>query len=181
VGPATRFSVTGGAGRLRLASSQTLAAELRGVTGTRRLTTATFSVDKVVEGLYVGLVGRQVGSDQYVARLRTQADGQARLFLLQNFNNVQASALVPGLVIEPGTTYRMAMEVVGTNPTRVSAKVWRASQPEPTGWQRTGTNSFAALQGPGHVGVFDYLPGSASAQAPVTVSWDDVLVTEPAP
>lgn len=181
IGPAARFSVAGGTGRLSLASSQTLSAELQGISSTRTVTTATFATDKVVEGLYVGLVGRQVGADQYVARLRTQADGQARLYLLQNFNNVQASALVPGLVITPGTTYKMAMEVVGTNPTRVSAKVWRASQPEPTGWQRTGTNTFAGLQAPGRVGLFDYLPGTASGVAPVTVSWDDLTVTEPAP
>ena len=48
--------------------------------------------------------------------------------------------------------------------------------PEPTTWQYTATNSVAALQAPGGVGIRTYLSG-ATTNAPVLFSYDDFLVT----
>jgi len=51
--------------------------------------------------------------------------------------------------------------------------VWPASQTEPTAWQTTATDSFAALQNPGAVGMTSYLSGSVT-NAPVVLRLDNV-------
>ena len=67
------------------------------------------------------------------------------------------------------------MEVVGTSPTQVSAKVWRAGTSRADRLDGAPASTAPpALQAAGHVGVFAYLPGTASATAPVTVSSDDL-------
>ena len=179
--PTTSFSVSSSAGRMATVSGQSLYADLQGVKSVRTRATAEFSVDKVAEGMYVAVVGRQVGSDAYVARLVTSANGEARLYLLQNFTPLASALLVPGVTISPNVRYKLAIEAVGTNPTRVSAKLWRAADPEPAAWQRTATNSFAALQVAGQTGVFDYLPSAASASSPVTLLWHDFRAIDPGP
>ncbi len=52
--------------------------------------------------------------------------------------------------------------------TTVRLKVWPAGQPEPAAWQTTATDTTAALQAPGAVGIGAYLSSSAT-NAPVTV------------
>ena len=64
------------------------------------------------------------------------------------------------------------MQVTGTNPTTVRLKVWPATQPSPPAWQTTGTDTFAALQNPGAVGLTTYLSGSVT-NAPVVVRLDE--------
>ena len=85
-----------------------------------------------------------------------------------------ASTAVAGLVVSPGQQLRLRLQVTGTSPTTVSARAWLAGTAEPTAWQLTSTDSAAALQAPGAVGLISYLSGSATA--PVTVSWDDLSV-----
>ncbi|MBN1098038.1 hypothetical protein JKP76_19675 [Blastococcus sp. TML/C7B] len=69
----------------------------------------------------------------------------------------------------------MRLQVVGTAPTTVRVKVWPAGSAEPTEWQRTATDSTAALQAPGGVGLTTYLSGSAT-NAPVALRMDDLAV-----
>jgi PKD repeat protein len=178
--PATSFSVGGSAGRMATLSGQSLYADLQAVKSQRSRVTGEFSVDKLADGMYVALVGRQVGSDSYVARVVVSANGQARLYLLQNFNPLASALLVPNVTIAPDVKYRLSIETAGVNPTRVSAKLWKATDAEP-GWQRTATNSLASLQAPGQVGLFDYLPSSASGSSPVTLSWHDFQAVDAAP
>ena len=138
--------------------------------------TATFSVDKIIEANYVAVVGRQVGSDYYAARLRISADGTGRVYLLHN--SVQlGTTFVPSFTIVPGQSYTLAMEVKGTSPTTISAKLWKSSDAEPTGWTKTTTDSSDVLQAAGTVGLFGYLPVGA-ANAPVTIAFDKVTVTQ---
>jgi hypothetical protein len=54
------------------------------------------------------------------------------------------------------------------NPTTIRSKVWAAAGPEPATWQLTGTDSTAALQAAGSVGLAAYL-SSSSTSAPVIV------------
>ena len=60
----------------------------------------------------------------------------------------------------PGLTYTAApqqlllrLQVTGTSPTTVRAKVWLAGTAEPAAWLLTSTDSTAGLQAPGGVGV----------------------------
>jgi PKD repeat protein len=174
-----RFTVDGSSGILS-SPTGTYQASLQGVSSTRARITAEFSVDKVVEGHYIALVGRQVGVDQYIARVRIAADGSAKLYILQNANAVRPSFSVPDLVIQPGQKYTLSLEVTGTGTTTLSAKVWKSGAAEPA-WQVSGPNTFAALQQPGYVGFFSYLPGTAAALAPVKVGFDNLQVVDPAP
>jgi PKD repeat protein len=169
-GDSSRFSVSGSAGRLRVPANWTHSANLNTVSSKSSRVTAEFSVDKIVEGTYVALVGRQVGAEYYAARLTLQANGQGRLLLVRGTGE-SLGVYTPTFSFLPGERYRLSTEVKGTSPTTVSAKVWKAADPEPAGWQRTATTSFAALQAAGAIGVFSYLPSASAASAPVTVAF----------
>ena len=178
-GAASRYSVGGGAGIISTPAGGLLKSDLDAVSSTRSLVSAEFSVDKVVNDTYVSVVGRQIGTDYYVAQLRLAANGSIRLYLLRNTgSSVGASSyLVPGLTVVPGARYKVNLEVKGISPTTISAKVWRASDLEPAAWQRTGSDSYGPLQAPGRVGVFAYLTSTAGSSAPVTVALHQLTVT----
>lgn len=88
---------------------------------------------------------------------------------------VGISPKVP-ITIVPGQQYVLAMEATGTSPTTIRAKFWRLGQAEPD-WMRTGTNSLAALQAPGAVSVFTYVPGNPNGGG---VAFDSIRVVDPA-
>lgn len=61
----------------------------------------------------------------------------------------------------------------------IPAKVWRASGPEPAGWNATATDvAGPALTAAGSPGVAAYLSNKAT-NAPVVVSFSDLTVREP--
>jgi hypothetical protein len=64
------------------------------------------------------------------------------------------------------------LQVTGTGPTSLRAKVWVAGTTEPAAWAVSATDATAGLQAAGSVGVGDYLSGSAT-NAPVVVRFDD--------
>lgn len=177
-GTASRFSVANGVGKIALPASaaNTVYADLNGVSSTNTRIDAVFSVDSLVEGQYVALVGRRVGSANYIARLRLQADGGVKLYLLQDGAASVAPVLQVPITIVPGEKYVVSMEVTGTSPTTVKAKVWKQSDPEPAAWQREGTNTLAALQAPGAVSVFAYVPSTPTGGG---VSFDSITVKDP--
>ncbi len=177
-GTASRFSVANGVGKIALPASaaNTVYADLNGVSSTNTRIDAVFSVDSLVEGQYVALVGRRVGSANYIARLRLQADGGVKLYLLQDGATSIAPVLQVPITIVPGEKYVVSMEVTGTSPTTVKAKVWKQSDAEPAAWQREGTNTLAALQAPGAVSVFAYVPNTTTGGG---VSFDSITVKDP--
>lgn len=176
-GTSSRFSVVDGAGKISVpaSTSQTLFADLNGVSSSSTRVDAVFAVDSLVEGQYVAVVARRVGTANYIARLRLQADGGVRLYLLQDGATSIASSLQVPLVITAGEKYVLSMEVTGANPATAKAKVWKQSDAEPA-WQREGTNSFAALQAPGAVSAFTYVPSNSAGGG---VSFDSIIVTDP--
>lgn len=175
---ASRFSVSGSAARIQVPAGSSPAAQLGQVASTSARTTIEFSVDKLIEANYVAIVGRQVGTEQYVARLRLGADGGLRMFLLRGSGTQLGTTYTAPFAVVPGERYKLSVQVSGTSPTSLSAKVWRASEAEPTAWQRTATDATAALQAAGRVGVFSYLP-SAAVNAPVTLAVHDLVVAQP--
>ncbi|WP_394289173.1 PKD domain-containing protein [Microbacterium sp.] len=174
---ASRYSVSNGSGNLILPRATTLYADANGVDTDRVRVDATFSVDKLAEGTYVAVVGRQVGSNSYVLRLRLGADGSARMYVLRNNSVAIGSSLLLPFTVQPGQKYHASFEVAGASPTSLKAKVWAASGAEPA-WQREATDSTAALQASGRIGVFGFLP-SAVTNDPVTVSFDRIVAMDP--
>ncbi|WP_243231865.1 PKD domain-containing protein [Microbacterium sp. CIAB417] len=176
-GTASRFAVADGAGTMTIpaATAQTVYADLNGVSSTSTRVDAVFSVDALTEGQYVAVVGRRTGAYNYIARLRLQADGGVRMYLLQDgATSITPSVLLP-LTIEPGVPYVLSMEVTGTSPTTIKAKAWKQSEAEPA-WQREGTNAQADLQAPGAVSLFTYVPNNVAGGK---VSFHSVTVTDP--
>jgi PKD repeat protein len=177
-GTASRFSVNGGAGKLQVPAGSTLNADLTSVSSNSTRMDAEFSVDKLAEGTYITLVGRQVGSDYYNERLRLQADGGGKLYLLRGAgDSVGAAVYTPTITFTPNTHYRLALLVKGQSPTTISGKIWKVGDTEPAAWQRTTTDATAAMQAKGRIGVLGYLP-STTANGPVTISFHQITAND---
>ena len=83
---------------------------------------------------------------------------------------------VAGVTLPVGSQLRVRLQVTGTSPTTLLARAWRVGTTEPTTWNLTATDSTAALQTSGAVGVTTYL--SSAAPTAVVVSVDDVVATK---
>ena len=135
------------------------------------------ALDKVPtgSGAYLDVVGRRVGTNnEYRARLVMAATGRTTVQLTALKGTSSPVALASALTLPSTITYAagtqlaVRMQVTGTSPTTVRLKVWPASGTEPTAWQTTATDTTAALQSPGAVGLTAYLSSSVT-NPPVTV------------
>lgn len=179
VGGASNFSVGSGTGTLRAsAAGSSLQATLAGAVSTRADVTVRTSLQEAVAGssAFLSVIGRAAGGSDYRARLVFSTTGAVNLQLLRGGTTLQA-ATVPGLTYAPGEILRVRVQVVGTSPTTVRARVWRDAAAEPTTWALTATDSTAALQTAGATGVGFYL-GGASTGLPRAVRFDDFAAAQ---
>jgi PKD repeat protein len=182
-GGTTNYSVSGGDGRQRMATAGSqLNSFLNGVSARDVVATVDVAWDKVPDssGVYASLVVRRIGTSDYRVRVRAMATSTT-LTLFRGVDNVQTSlgvVTVPGLVYGPGDTLRLQLRAVGSGTTTLQAKVWRVGSAEPATWQLVRSDTTAALQAPGGVGLVSYLSGGAT-NAPVVALWDDLTVTQP--
>ncbi len=188
-GQAAKFAVKpGGVGTMSLPPSSTQRAILGSVASTSATTSTEFTIDKVpsgatttADGLYVGVVGRRVGSDEYIARLTLDQAGNATLYLLRDAISM-GSYKMPG-TFAAGTKYTIKISVTGTNPVTISAKVWKSSDTEPAAWQVTKTDTGTTaptlnLQSAGSVGIFGYVGAGTTnitSTSPLTLTLDSFI------
>ena len=167
----------GTATMLMSAAGQSSGARLGSVSSTDSDTTATVSVNKAGtgSGILLYVVGRRTNTNQeYRGRVRVAAGNQI-LVALTKLNGSSSDVViapdtaVTGLSYTPGTQLNLRLQVVGTNPTTLRFSAWRAGTSQPAGWEVTATDSTAALQSPGAVGMATYLFTNAT-NAPVTES-----------
>ena len=179
-GVASQFSVAGGAGNISAPASSSFTALLPTVSATNSLVTAEFSLDKIAVGQYVYLHGRRVGADAYSLRVLVEAGGAVRLHLFRGSVNIGSGYVVPGLTLEANQKYMVKLQVTGTAPTQLAGKLWKSGTTEPD-WQKTASDTTAAMQSAGSVGVGTFIPGSAAgaASAPVAVSFHSLQYTDP--
>jgi hypothetical protein len=85
---------------------------------------------------------------------------------------------MPGVTYTPGTVLNVALSVTGASPTTLAAKVWKATDAEPAAWQVSATDTTAAMQAAGTVGLMNTM-SSASTVPAMIFSWDDLTVTKP--
>ena len=180
-GTAANFAVNNGSGAITSPSTgQTRSAWLGATTRTDTDLRLTLSLDKVPtgSGAYLDVVGRRVSTNnEYRARMVMASTGRitVQLTALKGTGTPVAVAtavtLPTTITYSAGSQLNVRMQVTGTNPTTVRLKVWPATQAEPTAWQSTGTDTFAALQSPGAVGLTTYLSSSVT-NAPVVVRMD---------
>jgi rhamnogalacturonyl hydrolase YesR len=183
-GSATSYSVSGGVGRLRMSAGTARAAHLPSLAATDVDATVDLALDKPVTGggVYAALATRHVGSSDYRAKVRLLSSGAVVLALVRVVDGAEvtlASRTVSGLVLAAGETVRVRFRTAGAGTTTLQAKVWRAATAEPGSWLVTGSDSNARLQGPGGVGVWSYVSGTAT-NAPVTLLVDNLLAVPPA-
>ncbi|WP_315095894.1 alkaline phosphatase [uncultured Cellulomonas sp.] len=185
VSTASATSVGSGTGVMALAAAGgTASARLPGVASASHRETVTFSLDKRPSGSggWVLLRGRVIdGAGDYRLKLALSSGGSvsARLFRTNAAGTetaIASSVTATGVSYAAGTQLKAAIEVVGTSPTTIRAKVWPATGTEPTTWLTTATDTTAALQAPGYTGLAAIL-SSTSTNVPVTVRFDDYTVT----
>jgi PKD repeat protein len=176
-GTATSYLVADGVGQQIVSAGSTKTSSLSGVSATSTDLTASFTTDKASTGggIYVSAIGRDVVSTNYQARIWLQSSGAVQLQLLQGATALQL-VNVPGITYAPGTVVQVRLQVFGTSPTTVRAKVWTTVQAEPTAWQASVTDATAALQVAGSVGLRTYLSGTATT-TPVTARFDNLSVS----
>jgi PKD repeat protein len=179
-GSASYFSVADGAGQMKLGSAGAgLRMALESVSSTSTDVSIKMSMDKIAGGggSYISLSGRTMGANAYRAKVKVGSNGAMTLYLVRVVDSAETTLASTNLGsafnYTAGSTLNMRVQVTGTSPTTVRAKVWKTTQTEPAAWQLTSTDSESVLQVAGGVGVMGYLSGSATG-APITVRFDEL-------
>ncbi len=175
LGSTASYSVASGAAKQVIsAAGATRISSLTGVQATASDTTVSVTLDKTIAGAaaQIAVVGRVVGTDGYSARVKYQTDGTAQLSLMEGGTALATTSLG---TVAAKSAQQVRVQVVGTAPTTVRAKLWKSGTTEPTDWQLTATGSNATYQKAGSVALNAYLAGSATV-APLTVSFRDLTV-----
>ncbi|HEY5516301.1 MAG TPA: hypothetical protein VIK12_08850, partial [Pengzhenrongella sp.] len=122
------------------------------------------------------------GVGEYRAKVQLRANATLALSLARTAGSAETvlapSAVVPGLTFSPGDRLLVRLQVTGTSPTTVRARVWKAGTAEPGTWQASRTDATSALQRPGSIGLNIYLSSSAT-NTPLTVLVDDLVAGTP--
>ncbi|WDF34269.1 PKD domain-containing protein [Arthrobacter agilis] len=183
-GSASLFSVANGVGSIRMASAGAgPAAHLLSVSSSNTESSVKFGLDKIGSGggTFMYVAGRQVGADEYRGKAWVSSTGAVTLDATRVVGGTLttlATRSVSGLRVAAGEQLQMRLQVTGTSPTTVRAKLWKVGTTEPADWTVTATDSTPVLQAPGSVGLRMYLSGSAT-NAPIIASFDDFTVTTP--
>jgi hypothetical protein len=175
-GVASAYSVAAGTGQILDPAGETKTQTLNGVSTNSTDTTVTFTTDSAPTGggLFVGAIGRLVGSTDYVGRAYIPSSGSVQLHLLQG-STVLQTVVISGLTYAVGQQLTLRVQVFGASPTTIRAKLWSTGQAEPAAWQASVTDAVAALQTSGTVGLRTYLSASATT-TPVTYKFDNYAV-----
>ncbi|MEV8213610.1 PKD domain-containing protein [Leifsonia sp. NPDC077715] len=185
-GISSLFSVSGGTAKLSLPAGTSSTGRLAGVSATGIDLRTTVAVDKLPSSgsVYLTLQGRRIATaGSYAGKVIISSAGKVTVQLVrldQNGGNevtVQAGTTL-GLTYTAGTRLDVRVQTTGTSPTLVQMKVWVDGTTEPAAWQRSASDSTAALQGAGGLAFTGYLSGGV-ANAPVTVSFDDLTAVAP--
>ncbi len=183
-GTAADFDVTGTVGTMVLGTAGTSrTAALAAVSGQNIDLSFRVTTDKVPTGsnqFIYGVARRVSATTSYRIVVRIATNGQVFVGASSVLNNAETaiggSFLVPGVTHTPGSFIRVRAQLTGTSPTTIRIRAWADSAAEPSTWLYTATNSVGALQAAGGVGLQAYL-ASATTNAPVIVTFDDLLVT----
>lgn len=180
-GTASRYSVGDGVGKISLGAGSGATVSLGAVSATDTEAAMTVTTDKAPTGggVYVSVLGRQVSSTaDYRGKLKIGADGVVTAYvtkMISGTETVLATGVAPGLTYAVGDKLNVRTQVVGTAPTAVRVKVWKVGTTEPTAWTVSTTDSTAALQAAGAVGMYAYVTASATG-VPVLFAFDHLWI-----
>lgn len=181
IGPASRYAVDNGAGLLKLtgdpAPPVNRGGYLPGIEQDRSDLTVTVQPTTALaagESQTVSLQGRRIsGNEDYRAQVRLTHGGGTSIALFrvstqpeagQRFQQISSAVSSPG---QPGTGQQpipvsIRMQVIGTNPTTIRAKVWTGGGGEPQDWTVSASDSTQDLQRPGTIGLLASIPATAA-------------------
>ncbi len=177
----TGFSVAGGVG---LASVPT------GVTRTTALSvsvgdstsTFTLGVDKPVAGgtAQFNYALHKSGAGEYRLKLNYLSTGQVQLWLTKKVGSTETllkdGGTLAGFTQTAGATLHVKVDSATTGGgTTLRIKVWPTGTTEPAAWRNTTTDSEAALQAAGQIGLAIYTNSSVT-NGPIGFNVDDLTV-----
>lgn len=178
VGPANSFAVTGGVALMVTPTGNTRAAILSGVSAAATDTTVDVAVNVPDSSTYISVLGRRVSAtSDYRAKLRFYPNGDVNLTLVRVLNGTETTlggGKLQGLTYTTDGVLRVRLQVLGTGPTSLRAKAWRATDPEPLVWAYQIVDSTAGLQSPGTVGLLTY--ASSSGGTPANAKFSNLVV-----
>jgi hypothetical protein len=173
-GTASHFAVTGTAAAVTSPAGSNRYGYLDGVSSSDTEVRAVVSFPKPsASSIYAGLIGRRVGSASYGARVVVASSGAVKVQVQRSTDTVLHGLTVSGLTYASGDRLQLRVQVTGTSPTTIRAKVWKVGATEPAAWQVSATDSTSGLQSAGAIGIYNYLSGSASPTS-LVVSFDDL-------
>lgn len=141
------------------------------------------SMDKAATGggQYFSAIGRNVsGVGFYSAKVRVLSTGAVQVYLLKTVGGTEtvfSSQTVSGLTYAAGDTLKLRLQVSGNGTTALKVKLWSTGG-ELTAWTLSTTDTTAALQAAGSVGVSTYVSGS-STNLPIVYTFDNLVVPAP--
>ena len=148
----------------------------------------SFGVDKMANGSgsYLFTHPRRItGQGSYAAKTQVNSNGTVTLGLSRLSSTgaetiIQASTIISGLTYAVGDKLTVRVQALQTNATTttIRAKVWKTGATEPAAWQKSVTDTTAALQAAGHVAVSSYV-SSGATNGPITIAVDSLVVTAP--
>ena len=179
---ASSYSVHDGSAFVTTGAGSTPAAYLNNVSAPSVDLRMAFSLDKqpAGSGLYVRAFGRRTSAGAYNAVARVTSTGAVTLELKRAFSGGEATLLGPtvsGLAHAVGDKLNLRLQIIGSSPTTIRAKIWKQGTAEPPTWH-TVTDSTSGLQTAGSIGFSSYLSSSAT-NAPVTLMVDELTATAP--
>jgi len=184
-GNSANFSVGNGAGNMVLQGANFNRAAVLGATSARDVDMRfRVRLDKVPAGgsIYAYGIVRQSGTSAYQPKLIVTAGGAMRLHCGVVINGVESSVApavtlnLPNYVANSWVWVRA--QVTGASPTTIRIKAWLDGAAEPGAWAFTATESSAAVQSAGAMGLRAVF-GAGATNAPLTVSFDDFAVSAP--
>ena len=183
LGNAADFNVNGSLGTILLVPSATRAATLATVAMLDATATVRLKVDRVAggAGTYAYVVARQTSDlrNAYKVKLWLMPDrgvylGASRV--AGGGETLLGTDTSAGFTYSANTYVWLKMQVTGINPTTIRAKAWPDGQAEPSAWTTVATDSTAALQLAGDVGLRGY--NSNTASSATTLMFDYWQVTQ---
>jgi PKD repeat protein len=173
----TSVSVSDGSAQITAGAGSAAGIHLDGVQNlsTDMTTTAWLPAAAAGGGVYFAASARTTAAGAYRARVKILPIGTVSLQMVRAVgltdNLVGTGTTVSGISYALGMKLRIRTQVEGSSPTTVRGRVWVDGTPEPSTWTLSVTDSTAAMQTAGGVGLWAYATGTGGTQS---VRFDDV-------
>jgi hypothetical protein len=151
-GNASAFSVGNGEGRITVPAGATTANVIdlpdQVMTDSDAIVDVRFpSAVPATGSTYPYIVMRRSSAGSY--RVLLARDNAGRIYIRTEGTSSTLGSVLTGMTYKAGEIYRMRARITGTNPTTIKGKVWRTTDPEPSGWTITSTDSTSGPQASG--------------------------------